>query len=131
MKRLTAITLAILFCLAGGSIGVRSALGQSGEQSEEKIYLPTEVTVRAKIRSKSEPLYTEEAREHRISGTVIITAVFRASGEVTDISVVKSLPYGLTEACVKVTQQIKFEPAIKDDRKVSQRFQAEYTFTMY
>ena len=100
-------------------------------QSEDKVYEPSEVTRKAKITLKPQPPYTEKARENEIEGTVILGAVLRANGEVTDIEVVQDLPYGLTEECIKVARKIKFEPALKDERRVSQYIKLSYAFSFF
>jgi hypothetical protein len=50
-----------------------------------------------RILFKPEPAYTEEARKNVVTGSVVLTAVFSDTGEVTDIQVVKALTDGLTE----------------------------------
>lgn len=87
--------------------------------------------MKARITRKVEPRYTEEARRHGTSGTVIVRMVLRASGEVTDIVVLKGLPDGLNDSAVRAAQDTRFEPAIKDDRKVSQYVRVEYGFRIY
>lgn len=131
MKYLTTAAIMVLFCFGGLSIAGTQAAGQDQSQLQEKIYQPDEVTVRARITRKPEPHYTEEARRHRTSGTVIVKMVLRASGEVTDIVVVKGLPNGLNDSAVRAAQETEFEPAIKDDRKVSQYVRIEYGFRVY
>lgn len=131
MKHLTVITIAILICVTGWSIAARPVSRQDQGQSREKVYPPREVTVKAKIKSRPYPHYTEEARQHGIYGTVVLQMVLRASGDVTDIMVVKGLPYGLSEEGIKAAQGIKFEPALKDDHKVSQYLRVEYEFHLY
>ncbi|HKP73267.1 MAG TPA: hypothetical protein VJT82_10050, partial [Pyrinomonadaceae bacterium] len=59
------------------------------------IYKTSEVTKRAIILSKPEPVYTKEARKRSIAGTVTIRAVLAASGQVEKAWVVAGLPYGL------------------------------------
>jgi|SRR6266404_1016387 len=100
-------------------------------QSVDKVYEPTEVDRKTKITLKPQPPYTEEARKHEIEGKVVLRVVLRASGEITDVEVLQGLPYGLTEQCIKVVRKIKFEPAIKDGRAVSQRFEATYVFFFF
>jgi TonB family protein len=104
------------------------AAGGGGQQEEDKVYSPREVTRKARITSRTDPEYTSEASLKGIGGLVIIRAVFRSSGEVTNIRVVQGLPYGLTEEAVKAARKIKFEPAVKDGRYVSQYIQIEYSF---
>jgi TonB family protein len=96
-----------------------------------KIFNPREVTQKARIISKPEPQYTEEARRNQISGTVILRAVFSSSGQVTNIRAVNGLPFGLTEKAIAAARQIRFTPAMKDGRAVSQYIQIEYNFNLY
>jgi protein TonB len=90
-----------------------------------------EVTVRAVITSKPEPGFTEEARKENVTGIVRLRAVLSASGDVTNISVVKGLPGGLTERAISAAKQIRFRPAQKDGRTVSQYVTLEYNFNIY
>ena len=90
-----------------------------------------EVTRRALITFKPEPGFTEEARKNDVEGVVRLRAVLNASGSVTNISVVKGLPDGLTEKAIAAARQIRFTPAEKDGRAVSQYVVLEYNFTIY
>ncbi|MBD0373542.1 MAG: energy transducer TonB, partial [Pyrinomonadaceae bacterium] len=47
------------------------------------------------------------------------------------IRAVKGLPDGLTEKAIAAARQIKFVPAQKDGRNVSQYIQIEYNFNLY
>ena len=131
MKYLTIVTIALLACVTSWSIAARPFSQQGQGQSGEKVYPPREVTVKAKIKSRPLPHYTEEARQHGAHGTVVLQLVLRASGDVTDIIIIKGLPYGLSEEGIKAAQGIKFEPAMKDDHKVSQSLMVEYEFHLY
>lgn len=90
-----------------------------------------EVSVKARVLSKPEPLYTEEARSKQITGTVVLRAIFAANGRVVGIHAVSGLPHGLTERAIDAARQIKFVPAIKDGRPVSMFIQLEYNFNLY
>jgi protein TonB len=128
MKYLMSIALALSFCLAIVSL---PAVAKDGGQTPEKIYQPNEVTVKAKIIRKVNPEYTEDARRHKTSGTIAVSMVLRASGQVTDIVIIKGLPHGLNDSAVRAAKAIEFEPAIKDDQKVSQYQRMEYGFSIY
>src|SRR5688572_24290843 len=131
MKYLASIAVVVLFCVCGSSPAVRQAAAQDQSQLQDNIYQPAEVTVKAKITRKTEPRYTEEARRNGTSGTIIVRMVLRASGEVTDIVVLKGLPHGLNDSAVRAAQEMRFEPAIKDGRKVSQYVSLEYGFRIH
>jgi TonB family protein len=96
-----------------------------------KIFKPNEVEQKARILQKPSPEYTEEARKNQITGTVTLRMVFSSSGAVTNIRALSSLPFGLTEKAIAAARQIKFTPAMKDGRAVSQYIQVEYNFNIY
>jgi TonB family protein len=98
------------------------------EYLSEKIYVGREVDVKARLLTKPEPSYTEDARKNEISGTVVLKVVFSKSGQVTNIRTVAGLPYGLTEQAIKAARKIKFTPAMKDGQPVSMWMQLEYNF---
>ena len=111
----------------GGSGG---GTGNNGTDYS-RVFTPKDVNVKARILSRPEPQYTEEARKNQVSGTVVLRAVFSSSGQVTNIRAVSSLPYGLTERAIAAARQIRFTPAMKDGRAVSQYIQIEYNFNLY
>jgi TonB family protein len=90
-----------------------------------------EVSVKARVLSKPEPQYADEARRKQITGTVVLQAIFAANGRVLGIRPVKGLPYGLTEQAIDAARHIRFVPAMKDGRPVSLFIQLEYNFNLY
>jgi TonB family protein len=112
----------------GGGPGGR---GGGGGIDYDRPFRQNEVTQRALITFKPEPGFTEEARKNNVTGLVRIRAILSASGEVTGLSVVKGLPDGLTEKAISAARQIKFRPAQKDGRAVSQYVVLEYNFNIY
>ena len=91
-------------------------------------FRPNEVTKKAIITYKPAPGYTTEALDNDVYGVVRLRAVLTSTGQVTNISVVRGLPDGLTEKAVAVARQIRFTPAEKDGRKVSIYVTLEYNF---
>ena len=102
-----------------------------GTNDPSKIYSGNDVSTKARILSKPQPEYTEEARKNQTVGTVVLRAVFTSSGQVTNIRAVSGLPFGLTERAVAAARQIKFDPATKDGLPVSMYIQLEYNFNLY
>jgi TonB family protein len=105
--------------------------GGGGGTDYDKVFSPKEVTRRATIIDKPEPLYTEEARKNQITGAVRVRMVLNANGSVTGIAAVSRLPDGLTEKAIEAARRIKFTPAEKDGRKVSQYITIDYNFNIY
>ena len=113
--------------IGGGGAGG----GGGGGDDPNRVYNTRDVSSKARILSRPEPQYTEEARRNQVTGTVVLRAVFAANGAVTNIKAVKGLPNGLTEKAIAAARQIKFVPAQKDGRSVSQYIQIEYNFNLY
>jgi TonB family protein len=105
--------------------------GGGGGGDYSKIFTGKDVTTKARLISKPEPQYTEEARKNQITGTVVLKVVFASSGQVQNIRTVSGLPYGLTERAIAAARQIKFVPATKDGHQVSMWMQLEYNFNLY
>jgi len=68
----------------------------------------------AEILSKPTPVYTQEARNLRIEGEVLLEVVLEASGKLRVVRVVHGLGHGLDDNAVKAAEQIHFKPAVKD-----------------
>jgi len=65
------------------------------------------------------PRYTEEARQARIQGTVILQAVVDVDGNVIDVKVLKGLPFGLDESAIDTVKTWKYEPATRGGEPVA------------
>jgi TonB family protein len=117
---------------ADGGGGSGGGTGRDGSLVDyNRVFNPKEVNQKARILSRPEPQYTEDARKNQVSGTVVLRAVFSSGGQVTNIRTVSGLPYGLTERAIAAARQIRFTPAMKDGRAVSQYIQIEYNFNLY
>lgn len=91
----------------------------------------TEIPQRALVFFKPLPSYTEDARAHKVRGTITLQVVFAANGYVTNITVTRELPRGLNESAIDAARGIRFFPAQKDGKPVSQRAMLEYNFNIY
>ena len=64
--------------------------------------------------SGEQPRYTEEARLTRVQGFVILRGVIDEEGFVKNLTVVKSLPKGLTESAMETVGAWRYHPATQD-----------------
>ena len=126
--------------VAGGGIGTGPGRGGGGGAAAgggdapvdySRPFKTAEVTKKAIIIEKPEPGFTEQARKFSVTGTVRLRAILASTGEVTNVSVVKGLPHGLTRKSVAAAVQIRFVPAERDGQKVSQYVTLEYNFNIY
>ena len=77
---------------------------------------PPQVPV--EILFKPKPDYTQEARQQKIEGEVLVRVMFTAAGEVRVLEVTRGLGHGLDESALRAAQQIKFKPAQRDGQPV-------------
>jgi TonB family protein len=123
-----ALTFAVASIAFSQSEGNRDA--NQNNQSEEKIYSGKEVSRKPLIKDKPVPEYTAIARQHGVEGVVVLRAIFRSSGKVTNIQATKTLPDGLTDQAIDAARRIKFTPAEKDGHPVAMFMQLEYHFSL-
>lgn len=105
--------------------------GGGGGVDYSRPFAAREVTRKAVVTFRPEPGYTEDARKNNIQGVVTLRLLLASSGQVSNISPVKRLPDGLVEKAITAAKQIKFTPAQKDGRNVSQWVTINYTFAIY
>jgi TonB family protein len=105
-------------------------LGAADERIAVGEVLAMSADLRPTILYKEKGKYTEEARQNRIEGTVVLNVVFRADGRITNIRVVRGLPDGLTEKAIEAATKVRFNPAVKNGVPVSVRGDIEFTFAL-
>jgi protein TonB len=74
---------------------------------------------RPEILTRVSPQYTAEAREEKISGVVVLSAVIDETGTITALEVVQGLPMGLDTAALEAVRQWTFRPATLDGAPVA------------
>lgn len=79
---------------------------------------------------KQPPLYTEVARKEKIQGLVILQLVIDETGKVTDVDVLKGLPYGLTETAIAAVEKWRFEPATHKGEPVAVLYNITINFRL-
>lgn len=67
---------------------------------------------------KPKPQYTAEGRANKIQGSVVLQVVFKATGQVEVLRIVKGLGYGLDQNAETAAREIKFKPAKQDGQPV-------------
>jgi len=65
------------------------------------------------------PIYTDEARQRRIEGNVVVQALFDSDGNFKVLRVLKSLGFGLDESALTALQNWRFLPAVRNGERVS------------
>jgi TonB family protein len=71
-------------------------------------------TIPAEITFKPRPVYTEEGRQLKVEGEVLLDVVFTATGQIKVVKIVQGLGHGLDESAIHAAEKIQFKPALKD-----------------
>jgi len=70
-------------------------------------------TSQVEITYKPNPIYTDEARQLKLQGEVLLEAIFGANGQLHVNRVVRGLGHGLDEAAVAAANKMRFKPAMR------------------
>jgi periplasmic protein TonB len=102
--------------VVGGVIGGTMG-GQLGGTGDRPLRVGGDVQAPVAL-SRAEPDYTEPARKARTEGVVFLEAIIDTAGNVTDIRVLKGLPYGLNESAMDAVKKWKFRPGTLNGKAV-------------
>src|SRR5262249_3652076 len=80
--------------------------------------------------SRVEPQYTDEARDAKYQGTVVVSATIQKDGTIKVDKVLRELDYGLTEKAVEALQQWKFKPGMRNGEAVAVSLKIEVNFNL-
>jgi len=83
-----------------------------------------------RIISKPTPVYTEEARNKKIEGDVIVDLIFTADHRIIVVRILRTLGFGLDETAVQAVSQIVFRPATENGRAVDFEARARVEFRL-
>ena len=75
-------------------------------------------TTPVEIISKPKPTYTQEARQLKLEGEVLLEVMFAANGQLHVNRVVRGLGHGLDEAAVTAANNMRFKPALRSGQPV-------------
>jgi TonB family protein len=77
------------------------------------------------------PSYSEEARDNKISGVILIEAELTPDGTIENPHVVRGLPYGLNQSVLTTSRTWRCRPSCKDGKAAASRVQFEVNFRLY
>jgi TonB family protein len=80
---------------------------------------------------QGDPQFSEEARQAKYQGVMIVSLVVDPSGSVRDLAIVSPLGMGLDENAIAAVGAWKFEPGIKDGNPVPVQLKVEVDFRLY
>lgn len=87
-------------------------------------------TTPVEITYKPNPIYTQEARDLKLEGEVLLEVTFSANGSLHVNRVVRGLGHGLDEAAIAAANKIRFKPALRFGTPVDSTAVVHVTFQM-
>jgi periplasmic protein TonB len=100
-------------------------------QSQETIYKVGKDGVTAPRATYSPPReFSEQTRQAKYQGSVVLMATVSASGKVVDVKVLSRLGMGLDEKAIEAVRRWKFKPATKDGKPVAVQVAVDVAFRL-
>jgi TonB family protein len=107
-------------------------LGLLRPDDSSAVFTSLETDARATVTARPEPRYPRDARGRIGSVTVRLRVILGADGRARDAFVMAGPPdTAFLEASVEAAKGVRFRPAVKDGRAVSQFLLLEYNFSTY
>jgi TonB family protein len=103
----------------------------AGGLADQSAIQDMSASLKPTILYKVKASYTEDARQNRIEGEVVLNVVFAADGAIHSIRVVRGLPDGLTEKAIEAAKKTRFRPAMENGVPVSVRGDLSFAFSLY
>ena len=101
-------------------------------QNTRIVYAPGNGVSLPVLLTEVKPNYTQEAKDARIQGTVLLECVVESDGRVGEVKVTRSLDavLGLDQEAITAAKQWRFKPGEKDGKPVAVRVHIEIAFTL-
>jgi len=115
----------------GGPFGLGDGTGPGigkGPGPGSISYKALGITQEPKLLHAEEPQYSDEARQARYQGSVLLAIEVDVNGRVTNVRVMRSLGLGLDEKAIAAVLKWKFRPAMAGGRPVTAPAQVQVTF---
>lgn len=115
----------------GGPFGIGDGTGPGigkGPGPGSISYKALGITQEPKLLHAEEPEYSDEARQARYQGSVLLAIEVDVNGRVTNVRVMRSLGLGLDEKAIAAVLKWNFRPAMAGGRPVTAPAQVQVTF---
>ena len=105
--------------------------GATALGAQDQVYRPGPDVTNPVPTKQVQPKYTTEAMRARVQGYVVLEAVVRTDGTVTDVRVVKSLDPGLDARAIEAAKAWLFKPGLRNGKMVPVIVRFELEFRMH
>jgi TonB family protein len=113
----------------GGKVG-SAGIPQVQAAATPAMMKATPASTNLEVISKPPAQYTNEAKQLKVQGDVILRVTFTAAGHVVVEGVVHGLGHGLDEEARRVAEQIRYRPATRNGQAVDLTTNITITFQL-
>jgi len=112
--------------------GITSSTARPVRVQEQSVYKPGNGVTLPVVTKRVNAVYTQQAMDARIEGTVGLEVVVKSDGMVGDVKISRSLDptYGLDDQAVTAMKQWQFKPGTKDGKAVAVQVDVMINFTL-
>jgi TonB family protein len=114
----------------GMGFGMAGAVPPASPDLPGGVYSVGNGTSPPTVLTKVDPDYSEQARNAKYSGSVMLSIVVNTDGRADNIKVIKSAGMGLDEKAIEAVQQWVFQPGMNHGVPVNVRAQIEVNFRL-
>jgi TonB family protein len=130
-----AASLAVTAAFVVATLAVSPGRAQEGRLAQgpvavQKTYKMADGITAPKVLHKVEPKYTQEAKDAKIEGAVVLKVVVTSEGKADNIEVVRGLDPGLDQNAMDAIAQWTFQPGTKDGQPVNVAATIEVNFRL-
>jgi TonB family protein len=95
-----------------------------------KVFKPGNGVTLPEVVKEVKPVYTPDAMQRRVQGSVWLDVVVLDTGKVGDVTVTKALDEDLDQEAIKAAKQWEFKPGTYEGKPVAVQVVIELTFTL-
>ena len=114
------------------SVNIRDKIGKLNSIQRKKVEARAAeiITEEMSLRDLREARKLTQARVAKIQGTVVLTVVIGVDGHAADITLVRSIGFGLDEKALDAIMQWQFQPGAQNGLPVPVQAQIEVNFRL-
>ncbi|MDX2151712.1 MAG: M56 family metallopeptidase [Bryobacteraceae bacterium] len=120
----------VLALAVGAAMILLPVVAAQKTEDDSKVYKIGDGITAPAPEKRVEPTYTQEAKDAKLEGAVLLSVEIHPDGRVHNAKVVRSLGKGLDEAAVAAVEQWHFKPAMKDGKPVKVMARIEVNFRL-
>lgn len=98
---------------------------------DNSVLRPGSGVVSPRLLSSLDPASNDYAQKANIAGMTLLSTIVGASGEPSQVTIVRPIGFGLDEEAVKAVERARFRPGLRDGQPVPVAVNLEVTFRIY